>query len=245
MTGLAAQSCVFTMTPYHVWRRSHAYHHATSGNLTRRGVGDIKTLTIAEYHKLPALQRLRYRLYRHPLVMFGLGPAYIFMIDHRLPLGYLRDGWKPWISTMGTNLSIACVVAAMMYIVGWKEFLLVQIPVTLVAASVGVWLFYVQHQFEDTFWEEDAKWKLQDAALYGSSHYELPAILRWFSANIWHSPYPSPGKQGSILSASKGNGREPRTGEHPPNDALGKLFRISPQTLGRAPETSGFVPRSA
>ena len=175
---------IFTMTPYDVWRKSHAHHHATSGNLTKRGMGDIKTLTIREYRALGWFARLRYRLYRHPVVMFGVGPAYIFMIDQRLPLGFMKDGWKPWLSAMGTNAAIVAVAGFMIWLVGWKAFLAVQIPVTLVGATVGVWLFYVQHQFEDTFWEEDNKWKLQDAALYGSSHYVLPQPLRWFSANI-------------------------------------------------------------
>ena len=175
---------VLTLTPYGFWRRAHAIHHATSGNLERRGTGDIDTLTVREYLALSRWRRLGYRLYRHPIVMFGLGPAYLFLLQHRLPVGMMRGGWQPWFSTMATNAAIALMVAAMMWLVGVGPFLLVHLPITLFAASIGVWLFYVQHQFEDTLWAEGRAWSLHEAALHGSSHYDLPAILRWFTANI-------------------------------------------------------------
>lgn len=175
---------VITLTPYDVWRRSHAIHHASCGNLGKRGIGDIDTLTVREYEALPPLRRIAYRLYRNPLVMFGLGPAYIFFLENRLPFGYFRAGSAFWISAMGTNVAIAATVGLMMYTLGVLPVLMIQIPVTLLAASIGVWLFYVQHQFEDTVWAEDEKWQLHDAALYGSSHYDLPGILCWFTANI-------------------------------------------------------------
>lgn len=176
---------VVTMTPYGVWRRTHATHHASSGNLDRRGMGDVDTLTVEEYRARSMWGRLRYRLYRHPLVMFGLGPAYLFLLQHRLPIGLMRgNGWRPWISTMATNFTIAVVAGGLIWLIGIKAFLLVHLPALLVAASVGVWLFYVQHQFEDTVWANDGKWNAQDAALHGSSHYDLPAFLRWFTANI-------------------------------------------------------------
>jgi omega-6 fatty acid desaturase (delta-12 desaturase) len=123
-------------------------------------------------------------MYRHPLVMFGLGPAYMFLLRHRIPNVPLSDGWRPWFSTMATNVAIAALVAAMMWLVGAGPFLSVQLPITLLASSIGVWLFYVQHQFEDTSWERDDDWTFQQAALHGSSHYVLPPVLRWFSANI-------------------------------------------------------------
>ena len=175
---------ILTLTPYDFWRRTHASHHANSGNLARRGIGDIKTLTVREYLVLSRWGRLQYRLYRHPIIMFGVGPAYLFILQQRLPIGLLRGGWQPWFSAMATNAAIATLVAITIWFVGVGPFLLVHLPITLLAASIGVWLFYVQHQFEDTFWDEGRAWNLHWAALHGSSHYELPDILRWFTANI-------------------------------------------------------------
>jgi omega-6 fatty acid desaturase (delta-12 desaturase) len=173
-----------TLTPYDFWRRSHNIHHATSGNLQLRGIGDIETLTVREYGALSRWGRMRYRLYRHPLVMFGLGPAYLFLLQHRLPVGLMCKGWKPWMSAMLTNLAIAGLAITMILLVGLGPFLLIHLPVTLLAASIGVWLFYVQHQFEDTHWSHASSWSMHEAALHGSSHYELPGVLRWFTANI-------------------------------------------------------------
>jgi len=175
---------VLTLTPYDFWRRTHAVHHATSGNLERRGMGDIDTLTVREYLSLSRWRRLRYRLYRHPLVMFGLGPAYLFILQHRLPVGLMRGGWQPWLSTMATNAAISLVAAATIWAVGVVPFLLVHLPIMLIGASLGVWLFYVQHQFEETFWAHNGAWNVHEASLLGSSHYDLPIVLRWFTANI-------------------------------------------------------------
>jgi acyl-lipid omega-6 desaturase (Delta-12 desaturase) len=175
---------VLTLTPYDFWRRTHAIHHASSGNLDQRGIGDIDTLTVREYLALSRWARLRYRLYRHPIVMFGIGPAYLFILQHRLPVGLMRRGWQPWLSTMATNAAIAAVIGTLIWFIGIGSFLLVHLPIMLLAASIGVWLFYVQHQFEDTFWAEGRVWNVHTAALHGSSHYDLPAVLRWFSANI-------------------------------------------------------------
>ncbi len=174
-----------TLTPYDYWRQSHAIHHASAGDLDHRGMGDITTLTVREYLDLPWRGRLGYRLYRHPLVMFGVGPAYQFLLQHRLPVGLMvGKGWRPWMSTMGTNAAIALLVVGAMWLVGVKPFLLIHLPIVLLAASIGVWLFYVQHQFEDTFWAEHPSWTFHEAALHGSSHYDLPRVLRWFTANI-------------------------------------------------------------
>jgi omega-6 fatty acid desaturase (delta-12 desaturase) len=159
-------------------------HHASSGNLDRRGIGDVNPLTVDEYRARSIWGRLRYRLYRHPLVMFGIGPAYLFILRNRLPIGMMGGGWQPWASTMETNLAIALIAATLVWFIGIKAFLLVHVPIMLLAASVGVWLFYVQHQFERTTWENDSEWNLYQAALHGSSHYDLPAVLRWFTANI-------------------------------------------------------------
>jgi acyl-lipid omega-6 desaturase (Delta-12 desaturase) len=175
---------IMTLTPYDVWRRAHALHHATNGNLNRRGIGDIDTITVREYYARSRLGRLAYRLYRHPAVMFGVGPAYLFFLKHRLPFGMMRDGWRPWISSLATNAAIALAATGMMMLVGTSQFLLIQLPIMLMAASIGVWLFYVQHQFETTLWKHEGAWNFEEAALYGSSHYDLPGVLRWFTANI-------------------------------------------------------------
>jgi acyl-lipid omega-6 desaturase (Delta-12 desaturase) len=175
---------VLTLTPYDYWRHSHALHHASSGNLDHRGIGDIDTLTVDEFQARTPWRQSLYRLYRHPLVMFGIGPAYLFLLRHRLPMGLMRSGWRPWVSAMATNAAIAILVAAAIWLVGIGPFLLVHLPITLLAAAIGVWLFYVQHQFEDTFWDHDGDWSFHEAALHGSSHYDLPSVLRWFTANI-------------------------------------------------------------
>ena len=176
---------VLTLTPYDYWRRTHAVHHATAGNLDRRGMGDIDTLTVREYAAMGRWGRLKYRLYRHPLVMFGLGPAYVFLLQQRLPFGLMRaSGWGPWISTQATNAAIALIAAGVIWLLGAKVFFLVQLPIIVIAGTIGVWLFYVQHQFEDTLWAGNKEWKFQDAALQGSSYYDLPALLRWLTANI-------------------------------------------------------------
>ncbi len=175
---------VLTLTPYDVWKRSHAIHHASSGNLDKRGTGDVYTLTVSEFRALSPLKRLGYRLYRHPFVMFGLGPFYVFFLQQRLPFGQMRDGWRPWISAMGTNLAILLASALMIYLIGFQAFVQVHVPIVLMAATTGIWLFYVQHQFEDTVWADTKNWSQQHAALYGSSFYDLPPPLSWFSANI-------------------------------------------------------------
>ncbi|MBN4046475.1 fatty acid desaturase [bacterium AH-315-P15] len=175
---------IFSLTPYDVWRRSHAMHHGTSGNLNKRGMGDIDTLTLREYLALPRWRRIAYRLYRHPVVLFGIGPAYNFFLRNRLPLEFMGDGWRYWISTMGTNAALALIVGAVIYLVGVGPFLLVHLPIALLATTIGVWLFYVQHQFDDTYWAEGDEWTLQNSALKGSSYYDLPGVLPWIIGNI-------------------------------------------------------------
>ena len=175
---------VLTLTPYDCWRRTHAIHHASSGNLDARGIGDVVTLTVAEYNARPFWGRVRYWLYRHPLVMFGFGPFWLFVVQNRLPIGLMRGGRMPWASTMVTNLAIAALSVSLIWLVGWVTFLLVQVPIILIASAAGVWLFYVQHQFEETHWSQKPEWKFEHAALHGSSYYDLPAPLRWITANI-------------------------------------------------------------
>jgi omega-6 fatty acid desaturase (delta-12 desaturase) len=175
---------VLTLTPYDFWRHAHALHHASSGNLDRRGIGDIDTLTVREYLALSTWGKLRYRIYRNPIVIFGLGPAYLFILQHRLPIGSMNRGAMPWLSTLLTNLGIAALCAVLIYAVGLPTFLLIQLPIVMVGASIGVWLFYIQHQFERTYWEHEPEWSHPDAALHGSSFYDLPAPLMWITGNI-------------------------------------------------------------
>jgi omega-6 fatty acid desaturase (delta-12 desaturase) len=175
---------VITVTPYSHWRQSHGVHHATSGNLDRRGLGALEMLTVEEYLALPRVRRLLYRLYRHPLVLFGVGPAYVFFLEQRLPVGFMRDGVSPWLGVMGTNLAIAAFVAVGIFVFGPLAFLLIYVPTLLFAATIGVWLFYVQHQFEQTSWARQEAWNPHEAALHGSSYYDLPPVLSWLTANI-------------------------------------------------------------
>jgi acyl-lipid omega-6 desaturase (Delta-12 desaturase) len=175
---------VFTMTPFDYWKRNHAIHHATSSNLDRRGIGDIELLTVEEYRNKSWLGRAWYRCYRSVPVMFVLGPAFLFILQQRLPFYQMRDGWRPWISTMATNAAIAFMVVGMAWLVGFVPFLMVHLPIMVIAASAGVWLFYVQHQFEDVAWARTGAWSHHQAAMAGSSHYDLPGFLRWISGNI-------------------------------------------------------------
>ena len=174
---------VFTLTPYAVWRRTHSYHHSASGNLAKRGMGDIYTMTVAEYRELSPLYRFQYRLYRHPLTLFAVIPGYLFFLQNRLPLG-LTDQSKYWVSAMGTNLVIIAALTTIWYFGAFAPLLLIFLPSTLIAATVGLWLFYVQHQFENAHWNHDQDWQLHEAALEGSSYYALPKVLQWFSGNI-------------------------------------------------------------
>ena len=175
---------VFTLTPHDYWRRTHAIHHASVGNLDQRGIGDVATLTVAEYKAASWRRKLLYRLYRHPAVMFGAGPTYLFLIQHRLPIGLMHAGWWPWLSTMGTNAGTGLIVAAAIWWIGLVPFLMIHLPIVLISSAIGVWLFYIQHQFEETQWSSGADWSHVEAALHGSSHYDLPKVLHWLTANI-------------------------------------------------------------
>ncbi|MCV3768744.1 fatty acid desaturase [Rhizobium sp. TRM95796] len=175
---------IVTMTPYDYWRNAHAKHHATAGNLDQRGIGDITTLTIAEFRALSPAKRLGYRLYRNPLVMFGIGPAWLFIFKQRLPFGMMRAGAMPWLSTMLTNFAILALLGLLLWTFGVGTMLLIQTPMIILAGAAGVWLFYVQHQFEDTHWAEGGDWRFPEAALHGASHYDLPPMLRWLTGNI-------------------------------------------------------------
>jgi acyl-lipid omega-6 desaturase (Delta-12 desaturase) len=173
---------VLTLTPYEHWRHDHAIHHASVSNLDRRGIGDVMTLTVKEYLELPYLKRLGYRIMRHPLVMFLIGPPLLFIFGHRV--ARRGAGKHQRFSVYWTNLAILIILVLIASTIGLRTYFLVQMPVFLIAFSGGVWLFYIQHQFEDTYWENKEYWDFETAALKGSSYYKLPRILQWFSGNI-------------------------------------------------------------
>ena len=175
---------VLTLTPYSAWRDKHAAHHASAGNLDRRGVGDVATLTVSEYAAQPAWRRLAYRLYRHPLVMFGVAPSWLFLVRNRVPTGDPRRHWREWLSVVGTDAALGAVLATLVVTLGPLPVLLGWLPVVLLAATIGVWLFYIQQQFEGTYWEPQRDWDFRAAALQGASFYDLPAALHWMTGNI-------------------------------------------------------------
>jgi len=174
---------VVTMTPFEYWRRTHAIHHATSGNLDRRRLGAIETMTTAEYRASPPHRRLAYRLYRHPLILLGVGPSYMFLLQHRLPVGAFREAWA-WRSVLGTNVVLAIASAVLIALAGPVAVAVAHLSVMVVAATIGVWLFYVQHQFEESYWARDVEWDPAQAALAGCSHLHLPPPLAWLTAHI-------------------------------------------------------------
>jgi omega-6 fatty acid desaturase (delta-12 desaturase) len=173
---------VVVLTPFLQWRHNHAIHHATASDLDRRGGGDVPTLTVEEYYTRGWRGRLGYRMFRNPLVMFGLGPLFAMVISPRIVSRSARRPLRH--SVYATNLALAVIVVGMCFLIGWRDYLLVQGPTAMLAGSAGIWLFYVQHQFEDTYWERGGQWTYPDAALRGSSYLRLPQPLQWFSGNI-------------------------------------------------------------
>ncbi|MBN8201391.1 fatty acid desaturase [Bacillus sp. NTK034] len=173
---------ILTIFPYHQWQHDHNVHHATSGNLDKRGTGDIWTLTVKEYQDASWPTRAAYRIYRNPFVMLGLGPIYVFLLKNRFNRKGARKNER--INTYLTNAAIAGLYAFMCWAIGWEAFLMVQGPIFLISGAAGIWLFYVQHTFEDSYFEEDDKWEYVKAAVEGSSFYKLPKVLQWLTGNI-------------------------------------------------------------
>lgn len=173
---------IITLFPFEKWKRDHNIHHATSGNLDKRGTGDIWVMTIEEYKEASFKQRFAYRLYRNPLVMFGLGPLYLFLVANR----FNRKGAKKKerMNTYITNVAIVILYSLMIWAIGWQAFLIINLPILYVSGMLGIWLFYVQHQFEDSYFEEESEWDFVKAAVDGSSYYKLPKVLQWISGNI-------------------------------------------------------------
>lgn len=188
---------VLCFTPYFQWRHFHAVHHATSGDLDRRiegevlpltiakyakSSGHVLTLTVKEYQELSSWEQLTYRVYRNPFVLFGIIPIFLFLVLNRFcdkGIGR-REKWSVW----GTNLALLAISVVMTLLIGFWPYVLIQLSILTVTATLGVWLFYVQHQFEDSYWEQHAEWNFAEAALEGSSYYQLPRVLQWFTGNI-------------------------------------------------------------
>jgi omega-6 fatty acid desaturase (delta-12 desaturase) len=175
---------LFTVTPYHFWKRTHAIHHASCGNLEKRGIGDISTLTIKEYRGLPFLSRLKYRLYRNPIILILIGTPINFAILQRLPFGQPLPAHQIWRSVLGLDLALVFFLGGLIYLFGAGTFLAVYLPILFVASAVGGWLFFVQHQYNDVYWEQDEEWSFHLAGLLGSSYYVLPKAVQWFTGSI-------------------------------------------------------------
>jgi acyl-lipid omega-6 desaturase (Delta-12 desaturase) len=173
---------IITHFAFEKWKRNHAIHHATSSNLDKRGTGDVWVMTVDEYAEASFWGRLAYRLYRNPFVLFGLGPIYLFFIENRIN----RKGAKrkERLNTYLINASIVVIYALLIWAIGWQAFLIVQLPILMIAGSAGIWLFYVQHQFEDSYFENEDEWDYVKAAVDGSSYYKLPKVLEWITGSI-------------------------------------------------------------
>ncbi len=180
IVGIITGTLAFT--PYDRWHKDHAIHHNTVGNLDKRGTGDVWTLTVDEYETMTPWKRFTYRVYRHPFILFGIGPFLLFVLWFRFNKkgASSKERWNTYL----TNLIIVAISGTLILLIGWKAFLMIQIPVTFIATSAGTWLFYVQHQFEDVVWEHDDSWNYKEIALQGSSFLKAPKILQWFSGNI-------------------------------------------------------------
>ena len=173
---------VLTLTPYYQWRKSHAVHHATAGNLGRRDIHDVYTMTVDEYENLSWKGKVRYRLYRNPITLFLIVPMTLFVVLYRFPSPIAKR--KEKLNVLYNDLALLVLAVALSLLLGFREFLLIQLPIVFIATTAGTWLFFVQHQFEDTYWANADEWDYATAALQGSSYYKLPKVLQWFTGNI-------------------------------------------------------------
>ena len=173
---------ILVFTPYHKWHHDHLIHHQTVGNLDKRGVGDVKTLTVEEYQKMSKPKRLWYRIYRHPIILLIIGPFILFTI--LLRFSKTTRPKTEQLYTHLTTLAIASIVVGLSFWIGFVPYLLIQLPILYIATVHGVWLFYVQHQYEDVRWERSGQWDYKTIALEGSSYLKLPKVLQWFTGNI-------------------------------------------------------------
>jgi len=173
---------VLSFTPSESWWHDHAVHHATTGNLDKRGTGDVPTMTVEEFRHATPWQRLSYRVFRHPIVLFGIGPLVSFLIAPRFI--YAKTGRAERLSVLYTNLALLAIFAGMSLLIGWREYLLIQLPVMWLAGAGGIWMFYMQHQYENAYWVHATQWDYAHAALDGASYYRLPRVLQFFSGNI-------------------------------------------------------------
>ena len=175
---------LFTWTPYYYWQKGHAIHHANAGNLEHRGIGDIYTMTVNEYLSQSNWRKFRYRLYRHPLILLVFVPTLLFVVFYRFPTSQAKAMKRVRSSIYWTNLALALLVGGLILVIGLKAFILIYLPLMVLSSSVGIWLFFVQHQFEDTYWAHDDTWDYTLAALDGSSYFKMPKVLQWFTGNI-------------------------------------------------------------
>lgn len=173
---------IITNFPFEKWKREHSIHHATSGNLDKRGTGDIWVMTVEEYVEASSLKRLAYRLYRNPIVMFGLGPFFLFLITNRFNRKDARK--RERLNTYFINIALLVIYTVMIVSLGWQPFLLIQVPILFISGVMGIWLFYVQHQFEDSYFENEDEWDYVKAAVDGSSYYKLPKVIQWLTGSI-------------------------------------------------------------
>lgn len=173
---------ILSCTPFFQWAKNHGYHHQTSGNLNKRGDGDIWTLTVSEYEELSQFRKFCYHFYRFPLINFIIGPIYLFQIRYRFT--EKTDGFKEKLSVHITNVTMAVVILVLSYNIGFVNFLIIQGPILIMTQIVGCWLFYVQHQYKEVYWQKNESWNYYEAALKGSSYYKLPKFLQWWSGNI-------------------------------------------------------------